>query len=128
PLYPRITVHSDRVEMKDKITFGEHSATLSGKSSEAIDQLAKVLTDRPGLCVLITAHTDKSGSRDDNLRLSGNQAQPVRVALEKNGVSVDRLNTRGFGEQKPLGPNRTAEERERNRRIEVLVVPCSQPL
>lgn len=128
PLYPRITVHSDRLELKDRITFGERSAIFTGKSSEVIDDLAKVLTDRPGLCVLITAHTDNSGSSDDNLSLSGNQAQAVRAALVKKSVSVDRLNTRGFGEQKPITQNRTPEEREKNRRIEILVVPCSQPL
>jgi outer membrane protein OmpA-like peptidoglycan-associated protein len=128
PTYPRIAVQADRLDLKDKITFVSESAKLTAESGPILDQLATVLTDRPGLCVLITAHTDNLRSEDVNLSLSGNQAQAVRAYLVKKGISVDRLGTRGFGEQKPLNKNRTPDEREQNRRIEILVNPCSEPL
>lgn len=110
------------------MAFVPESAKLTTESGPILDQLATVLADRPGLCVLITAHTDNTRTEDANLSLSGNQAQAVRAYLVKKGVSVDRLGTRGFGEQKPLTKNRTPDEREQNRRIEILVSPCSEPL
>lgn len=128
PNYPKVVVHDDRLELKEKITFANNSAKFTGDSTSILDEVAKVLADRPGLCLLITAHTDNTGSEDENLSLSGNQAQAVRAYLVKKGVSVDRLSTRGFGEQKPLNRNRNANERAQNRRVEILVNPCAEPL
>ncbi len=128
PNYPKVVVRDDRLDLKEKITFANDSARFTGDSTSMLDEVAKVLVDRPGLCLLITAHTDNTGSEDANLSLSGNQAQAVRAYLVKKGISVDRLSTRGFGEQKPLNRNRNANEREQNRRVEILVNPCAEPL
>ena len=56
-----------------------------------------------------------------NQRLSEERAASVKEALEKRGVDGDRLSTRGYGESKPIAPNKSAAGRAKNRRVEFII-------
>jgi outer membrane protein OmpA-like peptidoglycan-associated protein len=57
-----------------------------------------------------------------NLKLSEGRAKSVRAALEKRGVDGDRLETAGLGETRPIAPNDTPGGRQKNRRVEFIIV------
>ena len=105
------------------IYFDYASATLKTESNQKLNQLLKVLVDNPELSIEIQGHTDNQGSDDINLKLSNERAVSVAQWLITNGISNDRLQTKGFGESKPLASNDDEEMgRELNRRIEILVI------
>jgi outer membrane protein OmpA-like peptidoglycan-associated protein len=71
--------------------------------------------------VRIEGHTDSVASDDYNQKLSERRAASVRAWLAAKGVEGGRLTPRGFGEAKPVADNGTAEGRQRNRRVEVII-------
>ena len=65
------------------------------------------------------------GSDEYNLRLSERRADSVRAGLVEDGINRDVVGTAGFGESKPVATNGTAEGRQQNRRVEVIVSGAS---
>ncbi len=95
-------------------------------SSENYGLLEKIMDaikvfDNPE--VVIMGHTDSTGGDAINQQLSVKRAQTVTDFLKKVGkFASNRISTRGYGESRPVASNETREGRERNRRIEVLIV------
>ena len=71
--------------------------------------------------VLIEGFTDSTGSSAHNQDLSERRASAVRSALQLQGISRDRISVRGFGESNPIADNNTAENRQMNRRVEIVL-------
>lgn len=69
----------------------------------------------------IEGHTDAIASDAYNQALSERRARSVSAWLTARGIPAARLTTRGVGEAKPVADNRTAEGRQRNRRVEVVI-------
>lgn len=86
----------------DNIFFEFGKATLTPESSAALDKLVKVLNDNPNITIEIGAHTDRIGSADGNLQLSGKRAQSVVDYLIKGGIEADRLTAKGYGKTQPV--------------------------
>jgi outer membrane protein OmpA-like peptidoglycan-associated protein len=76
---------------------------------------------KQGKVVLIEGHTDDIGSSDSNLKLSMKRAEKIRELMLSGGVSDDFISVIGFGEDRPLVPNSSSENRAVNRRIEFKV-------
>ena len=74
------------------------------------------------LKVGIHGHTDNVGGNSENLLLSTNRAKAVYSFLLDNRIKKDRLNFKGFGEQKPLASNETEKGRAQNRRTEFVIL------
>lgn len=72
--------------------------------------------------ILIDGHTDDSGSKEHNLKLSQQRADAVRAYLIEQGVSGELLIARGLGSGRPVAPNTTEESRARNRRVDFVRV------
>jgi OmpA-OmpF porin, OOP family len=73
--------------------------------------------------VVIMGHTDSTGGDAINMQLSLKRAQTVTDFLKKIGkLASNKVSTKGFGESRPVASNNSKEGRERNRRIEVLIV------
>jgi outer membrane protein OmpA-like peptidoglycan-associated protein len=103
------------------IQFERASAELNEKSFSTLDELSKALKSCPNGVIEIEGHTDIEGERDRNQRLSEKRAQAVLQYLVDAGVGADRLVAVGYGPDKPIAPNDTAENRAKNRRIELTV-------
>jgi outer membrane protein OmpA-like peptidoglycan-associated protein len=69
----------------------------------------------------VEGHTDDSGEREENLRVSLARAQAVKDYLVGQGISSDRIRTIGLGERYPIASNDTRSGRQRNRRIELVL-------
>lgn len=82
--------------------------------------MAKLLTENADLKLRVEGHTDNQGKSKDKLALSKKRAQAVKDWLVKKGVEAARLTTEGFGDQKPVGDNKTDEGKAKNRRVELV--------
>jgi OmpA-OmpF porin, OOP family len=100
------------------ILFDFDKADLKPASFPILDEVVEYLKNKPGVRMEIQGHTDGIGTAEYNMRLSGGRANSVKKYLVKNGISTDRLETKGFGLTKPIAPNDTAQNRARNRRVE----------
>ena len=72
--------------------------------------------------IRIEGHTDSDGSDVYNLKLSQSRAESVRASLIERGVEDGRLLAVGFGEQQPVAPNTTEDDKARNRRVEFIII------
>jgi len=67
-------------------------------------------------------HADNMGEQSRNMKLSKNRAERVkRYLVERHAVDPKRLRVLCFGEDQPRGPNTTAESRNENRRVEIVM-------
>lgn len=70
----------------------------------------------------ISGHTDAVGSDVDNMNLSNNRANAVMQYLLKKGVNGNRLTAKGYGETKFIAPNDTEKGKQKNRRVEFVII------
>ena len=105
------------------VSFEPGTARLQGSSYQALDSVATLLLANKSLRIEIGAHTDRSGSPADNLRLTALQAEAVRDYLVVKGVPYQQLLARGYGSSVPLTPDTTPRGLAANRRVEIRVLP-----
>lgn len=114
---------------EQKITFAPGSARLEAGSRATLDALADVLRECGELPLEIAGHTDSQGRAETNQRLSQERAEAVINALLERRVLVAGMVARGYGQDRPIADNATADGREANRRIEIsLLRPAPEPL
>jgi len=101
------------------VTFETGKATLTPTSTGALDRVAQALQDNPAVTVEIGGHTDNTGRRATNIRLSKARAESVKSYLASKGVSATRMSTKGYGPDAPVGDNKTPIGRSMNRRVEL---------
>jgi outer membrane protein OmpA-like peptidoglycan-associated protein len=107
------------------VLFDTGRAELKAGAFSTLDRLATFLRQNPERTVAIEGHTDSVGSDSFNQSLSERRAQAVRVALTSRGIDSGRVTAAGMGETKPVANNATAEGRQRNRRVEVVISNAS---
>jgi outer membrane protein OmpA-like peptidoglycan-associated protein len=103
------------------ILFDSGSDRIKGESYKTLADIGQLLTDNPALHLSIEGHTDSDGTDDANIKLSHARATAVKVYLI-NTYKIDgsRLDTKGWGESKPIDTNTTAEGKANNRRVELV--------
>lgn len=106
----------------NNIFFGFGKCKLLEDSFPELDRVVKLLNGMPKLKIEIQGHTDSIGTESNNLRLSKSRAQSVVNYLNKKGISIKRLKSTGFGELKPIDSNETDEGRQKNRRVEFVII------
>ena len=116
PVAPVTRFESDRT-----IRFENGSSSLASQSREELSNLAATLKAHPDARVQISGYTDNIGNESANVELSRSRATAVMDALHSMGTPTDRIKAEGYGSQKPIASNATAEGRAENRRVEVLV-------
>ncbi len=104
------------------IFFDLDKATLRPESTAELNRLIKLMNDVPTLKIELGGHTDSQGSKTYNQSLSERRAQAVVDYLTKNGISADRLVSKGYGEDEPVATNETKEGRQQNRRTEFKIL------
>lgn len=103
------------------VLFDTNKSELRSGARSTIDKLAAFLAEYPTRNVQIEGFTDSTGAVEYNLRLSERRAEAVRNILAGQGIDSRRLMTRGYGVEYPVASNETAEGRQRNRRVEVII-------
>jgi OmpA-OmpF porin, OOP family len=103
------------------LLFETGKANLSVQANASITKLAQFLLNHPGRNLSIEGHTDSVGSEQYNLALSERRAESVKRALVEKGVGTERIVTKGLGKGFPIASNETAQGRQLNRRVEVVV-------
>lgn len=116
------------ISLSDKVLFQTGKYELIGRADEILGKVATVINSKPNFEAMVEGHTDNvpyrgTGIIQDNWDLSVKRATSVVRALNKLGVSADRLVAAGRGEFDPLVPNTTPENRAKNRRTRILILP-----
>jgi OmpA-OmpF porin, OOP family len=105
----------------DRLLFNTDSATLRPESQEQLGNVAAILKAYPNVQIKIGGYTDNTGDPQRNLNLSQDRANAVMADLVALGISRDRLEAQGYGDQFPVADNSTAEGRAKNRRVSMRV-------
>jgi outer membrane protein OmpA-like peptidoglycan-associated protein len=106
-----------------EILFRFDSDELTENANQDLDNIVRVLGDFPDRKVRITGHTDSTGTEDYNYSLSMRRARRTAEELKERDTSLQgRLTYIGMGENKPIAGNDTEEGRQRNRRVEIILL------
>ena len=104
------------------VSFAVGSSQLQSGQDVLLAKVSDAVALFPGAQVMVEGHTDDTGSRDANLRLSRRRAETVARTLEKMlGRAENDITTEGYGPDRPVALNDTSEGRARNRRIDLIM-------
>lgn len=115
-----IVTEADRKVVRDAITnleFDLGKATIRSKSYETLNRVAALLVEK-NFSLKLAGHTDNTGSKELNLRLSKERAESVKAYLVSQGANASRIEATGYGMGQPIATNKTAAGRQQNRRVE----------
>ena len=118
---PRVIYEDGKFKILDAVHFEHGKSDIKPESHSLLDQVALTIKANPEVNVRVEGHTDDTGPRDVNMRLSKARAESVRRYLVNKGVSPARLRAQGYGPDKPLIEKTTDEARAKNRRVEFVV-------
>lgn len=117
------------VSLAEQLLFGSGSIQVDSKGVTALQQLAKAIKDQRDINILVEGHTDnvpvskKSQYMQDNWDLSVMRATAITKILTKAGVSSSQITPSGRGEYSPLAANDTPQNKQKNRRTEIIITP-----
>jgi outer membrane protein OmpA-like peptidoglycan-associated protein len=106
----------------DRLNFESATTALTPDSVPTVTDLAAIMKAYSGVTVALEGHTDNTGDPAQNRQLSVDRANAVRDRLVQAGIASDRISTAGYGQDKPIASNDTAEGKARNRRTELVVL------
>ncbi len=117
----RITVtEADRKIVKDAISnleFDLGKSTIRDRSYPTLNRVAALLVEK-NFSLKLAGHTDITGSKELNMRLSKDRAESIKAYLVAQGANASRIEATGYGPDQPIATNKTAEGRQENRRVE----------
>jgi outer membrane protein OmpA-like peptidoglycan-associated protein len=116
-----VKVGRDKIELTGILEFAPNTADLTSASVALLSEVATALRDNPTIKIRIEGHTDSSGEPATNMILSKRRADAVRDYLAGQKIDGWRMESVGFGDERPIDTNRTEEGRAHNRRIELVV-------
>jgi outer membrane protein OmpA-like peptidoglycan-associated protein len=117
-----VPIETGATVVLNNIFFDFDRSVLKEDSYPELKRVVELLTDNPGLEIEIAGHTDSVGSSTYNQGLSERRAKAVFDYLVENGITSERVVSRGFGESKPVSGNDTSEGRAQNRRVEFKIL------
>lgn len=115
-----VVTEADRKVVKDAITnleFDLGKSTIRSKSFATLNRVAALLVEK-NFSLKLAGHTDNTGGRELNLRLSKDRAESVKAYLVSQGANASRIEATGYGPDQPIASNKTATGRQQNRRVE----------
>lgn len=112
-----------KLVMPGAITFATGQADIQPSFYSTLGKLSSSFQSFQDSNLIVTGHTDSTGSADANLGLSTRRADAVAQYLRANGVDAARIQTTGAGSSQPVASNSTVEGRAQNRRVEIKIVP-----
>lgn len=118
--------HALKLTLSRDAAFASGSNKLSEQGKQTLNDVATLLKRYGKTRLTIVGYTDNTGSATFNQSLSERRALAVASYIIGRGVSPDRITTSGMGESNPAFPNNSAENRARNRRVEILITTPGQ--
>ncbi|HSY59523.1 MAG TPA: OmpA family protein, partial [Terriglobales bacterium] len=109
-----------KVNMAD-VLFDFGKFDLKESAREALAKMTGIVIAHPGLKLAVEGYTDSIGSDTFNLTLSQNRADTVRAYLVNQGLDPNTITATGYGKSNPVASNDTAEGRQQNRRVEIII-------
>lgn len=125
---PEISVEDQKtldVAMR-AVQFDTGRSTLKSESFSVLNQIADIMRRYPDYNLMVSGHTDNTGSATANQKLSERRAKACYEFLGTKGISSSRLNFAGYGESRPISDNNSLRGRSLNRRVEFNLVPARQ--
>ena len=127
-LKAKVTEHEIKIDLDADVLFDFDKYSLRAAAADSLREVGEVTKSYGKSPVLIEGHTDGKGTHPYNIKLSENRAASVKKWLVENaGVSGSRITTRGWGETKPVAPNKNSDGsdnpagRQKNRRVEITI-------
>jgi len=114
------------VTFKGDVAFDTNSTEVRQELYTEINRVAGVLNQYPDTLIRVEGHTDSKGSDEYNMDLSKRRANAVKTLLVMRGVADSRIEVIGFGKTMPVATNETEAGRQKNRRVEIKIVPKTQ--
>jgi outer membrane protein OmpA-like peptidoglycan-associated protein len=108
------------VNMSD-VLFDTGKYSLRPVAREKLAKLAGIVSGHPGLRLAVEGYTDSVGGDDYNQQLSEHRSEGVRAYLTQQGMPEGSVTAKGFGKTQPVASNETAEGRQQNRRVELVI-------
>ena len=108
------------VNMSD-VLFDIGKYTLRPETREKLAKISGIVLAHPGLRLDVEGHADATGSEDLNQKLSENRAAAVRDYMLAQGLNGDAVTARGLGKTQPIASNDTIADRQKNRRVEMVI-------
>ena len=119
-LQTRDTARGLIVNMSD-VLFDTGKFSLRPIAREKLAKVAGIISGHPGLRLDVEGHTDSVGGDEYNQELSEHRGESVRDYLTHQGMASASVTTKGFGKTQPVATNETAEGRQQNRRVELVI-------
>jgi outer membrane protein OmpA-like peptidoglycan-associated protein len=113
------------ISMPDSLFDQNANAPLPAATS-MLARITSILSSYPGLSISVEGHLDNAGIEEHNHAVSEERARAVRDVLMSQGLTPGAINAVGYGSLRPTMSNATAEGRERNRRVEIVI--AGQPI
>ncbi len=125
PLNPADDIKKEELKVEvgksivlDGVVFATAKSDITPESEDVLTKAYNTLKQNPEIEVEILGYTDNVGKKSSNMKLSLARANAVKDWLVKKGIDEKRIATKGFGSDKPVMSNATAEGKQKNRRIE----------
>jgi len=129
---PKKIVAPKKIELKEEekavltqalegVKFKTNSDFLLPESLPKLDAVAELMKAHNDYKLTIDGYTDNTGDSAHNHELSLKRAEAAKARLIEDGIAANRITTHGYGEERPVATNDTAEGRAKNRRVEFLV-------
>jgi outer membrane protein OmpA-like peptidoglycan-associated protein len=119
-LQTRDTARGLIVNMSD-VLFDTGKYSLRPLAREKLAKVAGIVSGHPGLRLDVEGYTDNVGGDDYNQQLSEQRGEAVRGYLTDQGMAAGSVSSKGFGKTQPVASNDTAEGRQQNRRVELVI-------
>ena len=120
PPVPSIEANSLLITLDSGVLFDVDKYDVRPEAEEVLKNLAIVLKEMDVKNFEIDGHTDSDASDEYNQVLSEKRANSVKNFLVSQGVTAE-ITTKGYGESKPVASNDTAEGKQKNRRVEIII-------
>ena len=120
PAVPAIEANSIMITLDSGVLFDVDKYNIRPDAEETLNNLAKILIEANITDFEIDGHTDSDADDAHNQTLSENRANSVKSYLQSAGVTAN-ITTNGYGESRPVATNETAEGKQLNRRVEIII-------
>lgn len=116
---PIAQMDGDQIKLNEQVFFKFNKSDILPVSFSLLDEVARIMSENPTIHIRIEGHTDSKGRAAYNKTLSDQRATSVRKYLLSRGIDAERMQSVGYGAERPIEDNSTEAGRAANRRVEI---------